>query len=263
MPAATQPAVPRPSASAVILRDNPAGIEIFMVVRHHEIDFASGAIVFPGGKLDPQDSAPDWAGLVSGTAPAPERAYYVAAARETFEEAGLLIARRHDGAALLAAEEAHRLVETRRASVAAGETTFASLLSAERLTLALDLMVPFAHFITPEALPKRYETHFFLVAAPVAQLGLHDGHESVEGLWIRPGRALEEARAGARTIVPATQLILERLAAHGTVADAVAATRATPVVSILPKVVRTETGRKVVIPPGLGYATTEIALPGR
>ena len=104
----------------MILRDGREGMEVFMVVRHHEIDFASGALVFPGGKVDPRMPMPAWAELAPYAGTAPDRAFVVAAARETFEEAGLVLARRRGAQALLGAEEAHRLVERYRARLARG-----------------------------------------------------------------------------------------------------------------------------------------------
>ncbi len=101
------------------------------------------------------------------------------------------------------------------------EATFVDIVRGEGLELALDLMVPFAHWITPERVPKRFDTHFFLIAAPVAQLGAHDGGESVEGLWITPQRALSDAEAGTRTLVFATRMNLTKLARYRTVAEAV------------------------------------------
>src|SRR5581483_7746868 len=119
-----KPVTPRPAATVVILRDAPAGLEAFMVVRHHEIDFASGALVFPGGKVDAHDADPAWEQLPPFAAPAPERAFMVAAARETFAEAGLVLARRRGTEAMLAAAAAHRLVDRHRAGLLAGTTTF-------------------------------------------------------------------------------------------------------------------------------------------
>jgi len=141
---------PLPAATVVILRDGSDGPEVFMVVRHQEIDFASGALVFPGGKVDPGDADAAWAELAPYAAAAPDRAFVVAAVRETFEEAGLVLARRRGTQAMLDADDTHRLVETYRAPLLAGETTFLDLVHAEDLLLATDLMVPFAHWITPE-----------------------------------------------------------------------------------------------------------------
>src|SRR5688572_15819215 len=112
--ASSTPAIPRPAATVVILRDGRDGLEVFMVVRHHEIDFASGALVFPGGKVDDGDADPAWEALAPHAAPSLDRSFVVAAARETFEEAGLLLARRRGSEILLDAGEAYRLVETSR-----------------------------------------------------------------------------------------------------------------------------------------------------
>jgi 8-oxo-dGTP pyrophosphatase MutT (NUDIX family) len=249
----------RPASTVVILRDAPGGIEVFMVVRHHEIDFASGALVFPGGKVDAEDASEAWGGLAAVTAPAsPERAFLVAAGRETFEEAGLVLARRRHAAELVDAATADRLVGAHRTRLLAGEVSFVDIVRDEGLTLALDMLVPFAHWITPEALPKRFDTHFFLVAAPVSQLGAHDGGESVEGLWISPQEALAEAQAGRRTLVFATRMNLAKLARYSSVAEAVAATRATPVVTVVPRIKKTPEGRWLQIPAEAGYGVTEV-----
>jgi 8-oxo-dGTP pyrophosphatase MutT (NUDIX family) len=251
----------RLAATAVILRDGERGIEAFMVVRHHAIDFASGALVFPGGKVDAADGDAAWAELMPGGVPVANRALYVAAARETFEEAGLVLARRRDSADLVGAEEALELVARYRSSLGSGGTTFIAMVRQEGLTLATEMMIPYAHWITPEGLPKRFDTHFFLVAAPVGQLGAHDGSESVEGLWIRPEQALADARARRRTLVFATQLNLQRLTRHATVAEAVAATRAMPIVTVMPRVInRTASSRTLQIPAEAGYGVTEVVV---
>src|SRR5262249_52298519 len=116
-------AVARPAATIVILRDGRQGLEVFMVVRHHEIDFASGGLVFPGGKVDAQDEEAAWSDFAPSAASTSDRAFLVAAARETFEEAGLVLARRIGERSLLDADAAHRLVETHRARVAGGQIT--------------------------------------------------------------------------------------------------------------------------------------------
>ncbi len=254
-------AIPRPAATVVILRDGREGIEVFMVVRHHEIDFASGALVFPGGKVDDADADPAWDKLAPYANPSPDRALVVAAARETFEEAGLVLARRGGTRAMLDAADAHRLVQTYRARLIAGDTTFLDLVRGEELLLATDLLVPFAHWITPDTQPKRFDTHFLLVSAPVEQLGAHDGAESVEGFWIAPQQALQDAKAGSRTLVLPTQMNLTKLARYRTVAEAVEATRSQPIVTVTPRVVRTETGRTLHIPAEAGYGVSEVFVP--
>jgi len=252
------PVPARPAATVVILRDGSQGIEAFMVERHREIDFASGALVFPGGKVDTEDSDPAWAELAAEASPAPNRAFLVAAGRETFEEAGLMLARRRGAQEIVDADTAHRLVDTHRARLLKRETTFVDILRSEELLLAADLMVPFAHWITPEPVPKRFDTHFFLIAAPVVQLGAHDGGESVDGLWITPQQALSDAEAGRRTLVFATRMNLTKLARYRSVAEAVEATRSKPVVTVIPKVKRTAEGRWLQIPAEADYGVTEV-----
>jgi 8-oxo-dGTP pyrophosphatase MutT (NUDIX family) len=256
---ARKPPVPaRPASTVVILRDGAGGIEVFMVVRHHAIEFASGALVFPGGKVDKEDSDAAWSELAPAAASGPHRSFFVAAGRETFEEAGLVLARRRGGREIIDADAAHRLVEAYRAPLLKGETTFVDIVRAEGLVLAADLLVPFAHWITPEVVPKRFDTHFFLVGAPVSQLGAHDGGESVEGLWITPQQALSEAQAGTRTLVFATRMNLTKLARYRTVAEAVTATRSRPVVTVVPKATKTPEGRRLQIPAEADYGVTEV-----
>jgi 8-oxo-dGTP pyrophosphatase MutT (NUDIX family) len=254
---AIAPAIP--SATVVILRDRPDGIEVFMVVRHHAIEFASGALVFPGGKVDPGDADPAWADLavIDGHA---ERTYVVAAARETFEEAGLVLARKRGTRSMIEAEAAHGLVERYRAPILAGTRQFRDVIAGEGLQLATDLMVPFAHWITPEGLPKRFDTYFYLVAAPVDQLGVHDGGESVEGIWITPQQALRDGEAGNRTLVFATQMNLVKLARYRTVAEAVSASRAAPIVTVMPTFERAATSTTYYIPEAAGYGVSKITV---
>ncbi len=169
-----------------------------------------------------------------------------------------MLARRRGAPEIIDADAADRLVGAHRARLLKGETTFHDILRGEDLMLAADLMLPFAHWITPERISKRFDTHFFLVAAPVGQLGAHDGSESVEGFWIAPRQALADAQAGARTLVFATRMNLTKLARFGTVAEAVAATRAKPVVTVMPKVKQTPEGRWLQIPAEADYGETEV-----
>jgi 8-oxo-dGTP pyrophosphatase MutT (NUDIX family) len=251
----------RPAATVIMLRDGGEGLEVFMVVRHRAIDFAAGALVFPGGKVDPGDADQGWAAYAPLAASWPQRPCYVAAARESFEEAGLLLARKGGGDALLSAAATERLVARYRAKLIAGQMSFLDMVRYEGLVLASDLMVPFAHWITPVGVPKRFDTHFLIVAAPIAQLGAHDGSESVEGLWITPQRALAEAAAGTRTLVFATQMNLRKLERHATVAEAIAAARLSPVVTVTPEVERLSQGRRRLrIPAEAGYGVSEMVV---
>ena len=157
------------------MRDRPAGLEVFMVVRHHEIDFASGALVFPGGRMEPVDA--ELAENCRRGRPRlefdddPLGPFKIAAIREAYEECGLLLARPQGDERLVAAGRVAALDRT---------APFAALMSSEGLIPATDLLVPFARWITPAFLPKRFDTHFFLALAPPEQALAHDGREAVE-----------------------------------------------------------------------------------
>jgi 8-oxo-dGTP pyrophosphatase MutT (NUDIX family) len=219
------PAIPREAATVMLLRDGLTSIEVFMMVRHDAMRFAAGALVFPGGSVDPADRA-----LADPQADASQ----IAALRETFEECGILLARPVGRTDLIDAAALQRIETNHRAKLASGTTKLAEVLQTERLTLATDLLVPFAHWITPASQPKRFDTKFYLAAAPQDQVGAHDGLESVDSMWIDPAHAVAETAAGRFKLVFATQLNLLKLARHKTVAEAIAVARASKIVTVEP-----------------------------
>jgi 8-oxo-dGTP pyrophosphatase MutT (NUDIX family) len=162
------PAIPRPAASVLLLRDSPAGIEIFMATRHQGSSFMPGVLVFPGGAVDPED-----AGLVAAGAPE-DAVSRIAGVREVFEEAGFLLARPKGQDGLVPAGRFADLLHTYRAPLAAGEGSFSAMLEQEGLVPAIDLMVPFARWITPVIRKKRFDARFYLARAPEGQAGVHD-----------------------------------------------------------------------------------------
>lgn len=253
----------RLAATILLLRDDPAGMEVFMVVRHQQIDFASGALVFPGGKLAAGDSDPRLAQLCSGAADlsTEQLALRVGAIREAFEESGVLLARRRGTSNLLGAEALDALGERYRKPLDKGEIGIADMLEAEGLELACEVLVPFAHWITPTFMPKRFDTFFFLAVAPDQQIAGHDGREMVDSVWLRPDVALAEAAAGTRTLVPATALNVQLLGEQKTVAAALEAARTRPLVTVLPEVVELAAGeqapRTLRIPANAGYRVSE------
>jgi 8-oxo-dGTP pyrophosphatase MutT (NUDIX family) len=246
----------------LLLRDGAAGLEVFMVERHHQIDFATGALVFPGGQVDAADADPALAARCAGAGALDEtaRALRVAAIRETFEEAGVLLARRRGAAALVSAAELAGIEARHRAALHAGERTLAEIATHEDLELALDLLVPFAHWITPVFMPKRFDTWFFVVAAPADQLALHDGHESVDSLWIRPCDADSARSAGRRTIIFPTLLNVRKLGRAATVAEALANARREPIVTVLPRIEKRGETPTMVLPADAGYDVVEAPL---
>ena len=151
-----------------------------MMVRHYEIDFNSGALVFPGGSVDAGDH--DIAGkpeLYAGGEGLDAEAlgFRIAAIRETFEESGILLAKPRGSNTLVDAKRAGEIEAANRAALCEGKTTFLKILTDNGILLTLDELVPYAHWITPEGMPKRFDTWFFLAAAPPEQAGAHDGKE--------------------------------------------------------------------------------------
>lgn len=200
-----------------------------MVRRSLESVFVGGAHVFPGGALDPGDGDGSTAcdGIDDAAAsrilgiPAGGLAYWVAAVRESFEEAGVLIARERPGAPVLSfagsadVPRAARLAAHRRA-LNAKSTAFGDVLRAEGLQLALDRVHYVAHWVTPEGSPRRYDTRFFVTAAPRGQVAAHDASETISHLWIRPADALAQHQAGKLHLVLPTIRNLEALTASPT-----------------------------------------------
>ena len=242
-------ATPRLAATVMLLRDGDDGMEVFMIVRHHQSDFAGGALVFPGGRVDPEDY--DLAADATVFPPqhavdAAAAALRVAAVRETFEECGVLLARARGEAALVNAARLRDIEAAHRAAMTRGERTFGAILAAEKLVLAPETMVHFAHWITPERVPKRFDTHFFLAAAPSDQVALHDGAEAVDSLWIAPATALEDTKTGAYKLVFPTSMNLQKLARHPLSAAAMDAARAIRVVTVMPIQERAGDGMRVM-----------------
>jgi 8-oxo-dGTP pyrophosphatase MutT (NUDIX family) len=255
-------AVARPAATIVLLRDGAEGeMEVFMVVRHHAIDFASGALVFPGGRVDENDFA-----LAANAALCPNpdglsteaMAFRIAAIRETFEECGVLLARPSHTVALIDAATLLAVEQTHRAPLAEGRISFDSVLTAHNLLPATDLLTHFAHWITPAHQPKRYDTHFFLAEAPAEHLAVHDGAESVDSLWITPRQVLSDTASGRFKLVFATQMNLMKLANFKTAFEAISAARETEVVTVLPEMSQIDGTRRLLrIPIEAGYGAAE------
>jgi 8-oxo-dGTP pyrophosphatase MutT (NUDIX family) len=257
-----EPRSPRLSATVLLVRDGPRGLEVFMVERHHQIDFATGALVFPGGQVDAADADEALADRCTGGAALGHeaRVLRVAAIRETFEESGVLLARRRGSAALVDAGTLRGIEARHRAALHAGQRTLAEIAAAEDLELACDLLVPFAHWITPVFMPKRFDTWFFLVAAPADQAALHDGHESVDSAWLTPAEAEAARSARRRTIIFPTLLNVRKLGRAKTVADAIANARSQPIVTVLPRVEQRGGTPTMVLPADAGYDVVEAPL---
>lgn len=253
------PAEPRLSATILLLRDDP-GLQVLMVKRHHEIDFASGALVFPGGKAVPGDQAAGWADRIDGDFTGDALAARVSAVREAFEETGVLLARqaaaRGTDAPLIGAETAARLAPM-RGPVDRGEADFLALVEEHDLVLALDRLVHFGHWITPTFMPKRFDTHFFIAATPPDQIAEQDGRETTEAVWLEPEAALKAGEAGTATIIFPTRLNLRRLALATTTGDALDRFARMPVPTVTPEKTKDAEGNPCLkIPEVEGYGQT-------
>ncbi|MBL8770276.1 MAG: NUDIX domain-containing protein [Phenylobacterium sp.] len=250
-----QPAETKPAATILLLRDDPE-FEVLMVKRHHQIDFASGALVFPGGKTHAGDHDPAWADHCVGwdRFDSEQRALRIGAIREAYEEAGILLAEGLDGSDF--AEVCDPQV---RSAVDRGETPFLDVVKDLGVRLRLDALTVFARWITPTMMPKRFDTWFYAVRAPADQLAVADGREAVDAEWITPAEVLRLADAGERTVIFPTRMNVQLLAEATSASDCVARAESRELVTVLPVVEKRGEARFLVIPSNAGYG--EVAEP--
>ena len=261
---AKAPAQPVPAATVLLVRRADPQLQVFMVVRHHQIDFASGALVFPGGKLEAADADARLQGRVTdaGHLDAGQRAFRVGAIREAFEECGVLLARAKGDKALLTATRLAALDATWRKRLVDNKATMVDMVEAEDLTLATDQMIPYSHWVTPTFMPKRFDTWFFIAQAPDDQLALHDGEESVDSVWISPAQALADLEAGKRTIIYPTRCNLMMLAESQRHDEALATARTRPIKTVLPWIEEQDGKKFLAIDPACGYALNRAPIEG-
>jgi 8-oxo-dGTP pyrophosphatase MutT (NUDIX family) len=248
----------KPAATVMLVRDDEIGVEVFVLRRTASAAFAAGMYVFPGGKVDDIDGAeaiePYCEGLDDAQASALlgiERgglAFWVAAVRECFEEAGVLLARKRDGSPPDPDDDDRRAVH-------AGTLSMEDLCIKHDLVLDLSTIRYVAHWVTPVGEgARRFDTRFFLASAPEEQEGLHDDSETVHSMWVRPEAAIAQAEAGELLMMPPTIANLRFVGAYRTAEDALAAADAAgPPPRIQPKVRKDAEGRIVgVAMPGDG-----------
>ena len=251
------------AATVLLLRDGVAGLEVLMVTRHAEVVFAGGALVFPGGRLDPEDSALELAGHIRAMpgVDAAQMALRVCAIRETFEEAGLLLARERGSETLLTGDQLVALMK--RLTTKLGRSpSFNELATQGGIELATDLLVPFAHWITPVIRPKRYDTYFFLAPAPPDQQAQHDGHEAVASVWVPPTQAAADGAAHRVKMIFATRFNLQKLARSNDAQSAFAAARVDTIVTVCPEYRESPKGTLWCIPTEAGYGISETLVAG-
>jgi 8-oxo-dGTP pyrophosphatase MutT (NUDIX family) len=224
MTAPEEPLVARPAATVMLVRDTRSGIALFLMRRHAQMEFAAGTVVFPGGGVDDRDRnadlegrgawagpSPDWWAQRFGIEPNLAEALVCAAARETFEESGVLFAGPAGdpdgivGDASVYGDARHALAER--------SLSFADFLRRENLVLRSDLLRPWANWVTPEAeRTRRYDTYFFVGALPQGQRADGENTESDLAGWMTPRAAIDEFEAGRLFLLPPTWTQLDSLA---------------------------------------------------
>jgi len=249
-----EPAEPRPAATIVLLRDGPEGLEVLLMRRNRDAGFVPGAYVFPGGRVDAVDAEPGLVARLEGLAPAeaaarlgledavpPAIAYYLAAVREAFEETGILVARRADGAPVPPAAS-DPAVDRVRDDLMEDRISFAEALARLDGRIEGASLAYLAHWITPVAEPRRYDTRFFAAGVPSGAEPVVDPREMSDGIWLTPAAALRRYRDGTLPMVFPTIRTLEALTDDRDTAAALRRIGAGRVRTILPNLVITPTG---------------------
>jgi 8-oxo-dGTP pyrophosphatase MutT (NUDIX family) len=257
------PLVPQDAATIMLVRDvgtvpSNSSMEVLMLRRNDQSGWVAGVSLFPGGAVDPEDGSDEIASFCTGREdeeasrllgiPEGGRRFFVAAVRECFEEAGILLALA-DGEPLSFgdSETERRFVEHRR-RLNVGEVHLVDICAAENLFLDLDRVAYFSHWITPRGAPRRYDTRFFVGVVPEDQEALHDDFEVVASAWIEPADALTRWKAGELDMMFPTLKNLEAIGRFGRTADLMAAAAAAEVPEILPRITVDGEGVRIVLP---------------
>ena len=254
------PATPRPAATIVLVRPGPAGPEVLLLKRNRTVGFVPGAYVFPGGRVDSEDASAELVERLDGVSPeqAAERlgmeesdrravAYYVAALREAFEETGIMIGRGPGGTPLPpAAGDAS--VRGVLAALHRGDRTFAEVVADLDVTLDGGAVEYIAHWITPRAEPRRYDTRFFVAAVPGDTEALPDGSEITQAVWLSPEAALTRHEEGTLPMIFPTIKTLQSLLGFESVQQLRDSFGAREIPTVLPRLVRTPGGVGIRLP---------------
>ncbi|WP_435134086.1 NUDIX hydrolase [Actinacidiphila sp. bgisy144] len=271
------PVAARPAATVLLLRDAEAGAAlaagadpagaggpaVHMLRRRASMAFAAGAYAYPGGGVDPRDERPvrwagpplEWWARALGVPERQAQAVVCAAVRETFEEAGVLLAG-PDGASVVADTTGERW-EADRAALVAHDLAFADFLAARDLVLRSDLLAPWARWITPEFERRRYDTWFFLALLPPGQRTRDVSGEADRTVWLRPAEAVAGHTRGEMALLPPTLATLRSLLPYGRAADALAAAADRDLAPVIARAHLDDEGRVVLTWPGHDEFTRE------
>jgi len=272
-------AAPHDAAAVILLRDRTDGpYEVFLMRRNRNQAFMGGAFVFPGGHFDAADADPELADCIGGLSPAAARrllqepdipettalGLFMAAIRETFEEAGILLARDLAGRPVdLAGPETAVRFASYRLELHEGRLSLAEMARRENLRYAPDLLVPYSHWITPEIEPRRFNARFFLAQFPEGQVAVHDRMELTESRWMTPATALAEQAAGGIVLMPPTFKTVEELLAFSGMKGLFTAARSKRIRTILPEVFRTADSFGIRLPSDSEYSRADCKQPSR
>ena len=266
----TAPETPRDSATVVLLRDAPAGMEVLLLRRHAQASNMAGVYVFPGGKLDEADCTLGSGGLLDqptatlhtrlaepGTDAATASGLHVAALREALEECGLLLAEPTAPGRALDALRARAMLRD--------GMPFADMLTALQLRLQTRQLAPWSRWITPlspTVSSRRFDTRFFVALAPAGQTALHDNEETTESVWVAPRAALEQYRDGRIDLAPPQIMSLAHLARHASAGSVLQAAQGQRPPTILPEAFEHDGLRTICYPGDPLHSVPERALPG-
>jgi 8-oxo-dGTP pyrophosphatase MutT (NUDIX family) len=222
----------------MLVRDHPInGLEVFMLQRTLQAVFAKGMYVFPGGRVDAVDNGHELEAVCDGLndaeasallgVPAGGLGFWVAAIRECFEEAGVLLARSSENNDVVRFDDEDKIdrFNVARHAVHDGMLSLIDLCAQENLRLVTDNIHYVSHWITPVGEPRRFDTRFFIARAPDAQEPLHDDNETIASLWVTPTEALAMHKRGELAMIPPTTSNLEFLVPHATTDEALLAAK--------------------------------------
>jgi 8-oxo-dGTP pyrophosphatase MutT (NUDIX family) len=256
-----KPVTPLPSATVVLLRDTNPGVEVLLMQRHRDSKFAGGDYVFPGGKIEVDDNPEDAASWCAGLDPdraaarlslADQKAalgFWIGAIRETFEEVRVLLA--YDQSGAWVRTDAPRFAEYQDACNADNKA-FWTMIRTENLRLATDRLAYFAHWITPEESPYRYDVRFFAAPMPDTQTPLGDTREVIDLRWMSPHGAIEAFERGEISLRNPTVQNL-KLSDGPSVKASIDALKDREVPTIRPRVIMEGGKRRVLMPGEPGY----------
>ena len=259
----------RPAATVVMLRDAPAGLEVFLMKRHGLSDVLGGAYVFPGGKVDALDAELDMAAHLDQPLPvlhaglneanisdSTAGGLYVAALREAFEESGVLFAQ---------SELAQAVDAVRAAALLREGLGFNAVLEKMALRLQTRSLAPWTRWITPTSpsvMNKRFDTRFFVAAVPAGQVAVHDDHETTASIWLSPRAALAQYWDGRIALAPPQIMSLAQLSHHASVGSVLAQARSRLPPVIAPEPFDQDGGRVICYPGDVRHSVCEPVMPG-